>query len=163
MFSIFILLLSTGACVAGMGGQGCSWRERERGGLQGIYVDTGALGWRDSTGNNSQKAGNRTQTHWTLPTQLVAGCPCYFPPHPLPHSSPPLWRSDCSKVKFKKIQHKTLEWRVSFHFVSFRFVLCNPPFSLRPLLFLGFIFFLFLVVVAALRVRHVRYNLRQLS
>lgn len=48
--------------------RGGGWRGEWVRVLQGIYVDTGALGWRDSTGNNSQKAGNRTQTHWTLPT-----------------------------------------------------------------------------------------------
>lgn len=112
------------------GGKG-SW-------LQGI-CRYGFARWRDSTGNNSQKAGNRPKPNsldstdnWSLAVR--------------PHStlllflSPPclaLWTADCTKVKFKKIQHKTLEWRVSFHFVSLRFVsfcakttstpLCTPP------------------------------------
>lgn len=141
--------------------------------LQGI-CRYGFARWRDSTGNNSQKAGNRPKPNsldftenWSLAVR--------------PHSTlllflfPPclaLWTADCTKVKFKKIQHKTLEWRVSFHFVSLRFVsFCAkaqwvPPCAPLPpslAVVVGVSCFFVCVVVLLLRVRHVRYNLKQLS
>lgn len=70
MFSIFILLLSTGACAVGVGAE----RERERreggrvAGYKG-YVDTGSLGSVTQLEITAEKqATDPNQTHWTLPT-----------------------------------------------------------------------------------------------
>lgn len=85
VFSIFILLLSTGACAAGKGDL-----ERERGGrwLQGI-CRYGFASWRDSTGNNSQKAGNRPKLIG-LYRQLVASCAPLPSLHPASSTPSPL-------------------------------------------------------------------------